>query len=193
MAETIIQFTAGDQSNEAGGYTDGTYTPVNDPLIVDHVGTTINDPNRWQPLEFVVAFSQTGQPLDFTIQEFIGSHWRDVWPFALSRSEGESVYLDPGPPPQLGGVGDDEYKAGNAEVIRYSSLLDAATAPTIDVSPGQIGNNTLGNNDGTGHHVNPATGLPYLSNPVNQGDFGRVVAEYWADGRSPRLHRDTGT
>lgn len=182
VAETLIGFTSGDHSNEAGGYTDGTYAPVNDPLILDHIGTVMNDPNRWQPLEFVEAFSQTGEPLDFTIQEFIGSHWRDVWPFALSRAPGETLYLDPGPPPQLGGTGDAEHKAGVAEVIRYSSLLDPATAPTRDYSPGAIGNNSLGMNDGTGHSENPVTSAPYPPNLVNEADFGRVVAEYWADG-----------
>ncbi len=182
VAETIITWTAGDNSNEAGGYTDNTYTAVNQPLILEFAGTTLVDPNRWQPLEFVEAFSQTGQPLEFTIQEFIGSHWREVWPFALSREPGETLYLDPGTPPELEGAGDQEFKDGNAEVIRYSSLLDPTTAPVVDCSPGQMGNNSLGANDGTGHVKNPVTDAPYIANLVNEADFGRVVAEYWADG-----------
>jgi hypothetical protein len=182
VAETIINFTAGDGSNEAGGFTDATYTPVNDPLILEHAGAIMNDPNRWQPLEFVEAFSQTGQPLDFTIQSFIGSHWGDVWPFALSREPGQSVYLNPGTPPQLEGTGDAEFKAGVVEVIRRSSLLDPLIAPMIDSSPGAMGNNTLGTNDGTGYGVNPITSTAYLSNIVNEADFGRVLAEFWADG-----------
>ncbi|TMC60433.1 MAG: vanadium-dependent haloperoxidase [Chloroflexi bacterium] len=52
----------------------------------------------------------------------------------------------------------------------------------IDVSPGARGGNTLGANDGTGHAVNPATGRPYAPDVVNLGDFGRVMAEFWADG-----------
>ena len=182
VAETIITWTANDNSNETGGYTDSTYTPVNDPLILEFSGTTMNDPNRWQPLEFVEAFSQTGQPLTFTIQEFVGSHWRDVWPFALSREPGEVLYFDPGEPPQLEGDGDEEFKTGNAEVIRYSSLLDPTSAPVKDYSPGNIGNNSLGTNDGTGHSLNPVTGSPYAPNLANEADFGRIVAEYWADG-----------
>lgn len=182
VAETIITFSGGDGSNEDGGFTDATYSPVNDPLILEHVGTEMNDPNRWQPLEFVEQFSQTGEPLDFTIQSFIGSHWGDVWPFALSREPGQIVYHDPGTPPQLEDVGDAEFKAGNVEVIRRSSLLDPSIAPDIDCSPATIGNNTLGTNDGTGYAVNPATNATYASNMVNEADFGRVLAEYWADG-----------
>jgi len=182
VAETIITWTANDNSNEAGGYTDTTYAPVNAPLILEFGGTTMNDPNRWQPLEFVEAFSQTGQPLTFTIQAFIGSHWHEVRPFALSREPAVMLYIDPGGPPQLEGDGDEEYKAGNAEVIRYSSLLDPGQAPQKDYSPGVIGNNPLGTNDGTGYAINPVTGAAYAPNLVNEADYGRVTAEYWADG-----------
>jgi hypothetical protein len=183
VAETIISWTGNDHSNEAWGYTDPTYVEVNEPLDLEESGTVMADPNRWQPLEFVIAFSQTGQPLDFTIQEFVGSHWRDVWPFALSRNSSGEVYLDPGPPPLLGNpAGAGEFQDGNVEVIRYSSLLDPSAAPVIDISPASLGNNTLGFNDGNGYDLNPITGLPYVPNLVNEADFGRVVAEYWADG-----------
>ncbi len=182
VAKTIIDFVVNDGSNELGGYTDATYSPVNDPLILKDPGTTMNDPNRWQPLEFVVAVSQTGQPLDFTIQEFLGPHWGEVWPFALNRGPGEAVYHDPGSPPNLGGGTDDAFKAGNVEVIRYSGLLDPATSPMIDCSPGVTGNNSLGANDGDGHETNPFTGAPYSENMVKEADYGRVIAEFWADG-----------
>lgn len=182
VAATIINHSLGDNSNELGGYTDETYEPQNEPLILARDGAIMDNPNRWQPLEFVEAFSQTGQPLDFTIQEFLGPHWGEVWPFALSREEGQIVYHDPGLPPLLGGVQDAEFKNGNVEVIRYSSLLDATLAPSIDCSPGSSGNNTLGQNDGTGYPMNPVTGEPYAVNLINEADFGRVIAEFWADG-----------
>jgi hypothetical protein len=35
---------------------------------------------------------------------------------------------------------------------------------------------------GAGHAVNPSTGQPYASNLVAEGDFARVLAEFWADG-----------
>ena len=182
VAETIIEWTANDNSNETGGYADSSYTPVNDPLVLAFSGTTLNDPNRWQPLEFVEAISQTGQPLAFNIQSFLGAHWREVWPFALTREPGETIYFDPGPPPQLEGDGDEEFKEGNLAVIRASSLLSPLSSPVRDFSPGTTGNNLLGTNAGTGHPVNPVTGAGYAPNLINEADFGRVVAEYWADG-----------
>jgi hypothetical protein len=60
----------------------------------------------------------------------------------------------------------------------------------IDISPGVRGNNPLGANTGTGHAVNPATGQPYAPNVMKRGDFGRVLAEYWADG--PRSETPPG-
>jgi hypothetical protein len=45
-----------------------------------------------------------------------------------------------------------------------------------------VGNNSLGSNDGQGHAQNPVTAEPYASQFVRRGDFGRVLAEFWADG-----------
>jgi hypothetical protein len=61
-------------------------------------------------------------------------------------------------------------------------MLDPADGVTIDISPGARGNNSLGANDGGGYAVNPITGEPYQPNIVLQADFGRVMAEFWADG-----------
>ena len=85
-------------------------------------------------------------------------------------------------PPQLGGARAAEFKDGNVEVILKSSLLDPDNLSFIDISPASIGNNTLGYNDGSGHILNPSTGVPYATNVVNHADFGRVLAEFWADG-----------
>jgi hypothetical protein len=52
----------------------------------------------------------------------------------------------------------------------------------VDVAPGARGGNTLGTNDGHGHARNPATGRPYRPNRMLRGDFGRALAEFWADG-----------
>ncbi|NNL48821.1 MAG: vanadium-dependent haloperoxidase, partial [Acidimicrobiia bacterium] len=89
----------------------------------------------------------------------------------------------PGPPPYLGDPESDAaYRAGVVEVIRHSSLLDPGSGDTLDIGPAAIGNNELGTNNGTGYDVNPITGLTYEPNVVPQGDFARVVAEFWADG-----------
>ena len=45
----------------------------------------------------------------------------------------------------------------------------------------------------TGHDVNPATGAPYEPQIVPRGDYTRVLAEFWADGPSPRRRPATGS
>ena len=183
VAAEVIAFSLVDGSNQTldPPYTNPIYSPVNEPLILAFNGTTLVDPNRWQPLAFDVRVTQNGLIAEL-VQEFIGSHWGATIPFGMSLLEGETVYFDPGIPPQLGGAEDAGYKSGNLEVLRYSSLLDPDNGIILDISPGHIGNNTLGSNDGTGHPINPATGQPYMANPVLLGDYGRVSAEFWADG-----------
>jgi hypothetical protein len=68
------------------------------------------------------------------------------------------------------------------EVIRDSSLLDPALKTMIDISPATRGQNPLGSNEGRGYTVNPVTNRPYQAEGVNQADFLRVAAEFWADG-----------
>ena len=55
-------------------------------------------------------------------------------------------------------------------------------AKLIDISPGVLGNNALGTNDGKGRSINPMTGKPYEPNWVKAADYYRSIAEYWADG-----------
>jgi hypothetical protein len=45
-----------------------------------------------------------------------------------------------------------------------------------------MGDNPLGSGGGDGRELNPVTGVPYEPNLVALGDFGRVLAEFWADG-----------
>jgi hypothetical protein len=47
----------------------------------------IVDPNRWQPLAFDYFVTQNGIPLGNTIQEFIGTGWQRVKPFALGPED----------------------------------------------------------------------------------------------------------
>ncbi len=67
-----------------------------------------------------------------------------------------------------------------------------------DISPASIGNATLpdptdyasfydlenGGDWGTGHPLNPVTGMPYTPQIVPRGDYARILAEFWADGPS---------
>src|SRR5439155_14447610 len=107
-----------------------------------------------------------------------------VTPFALTRADPSAVYIDPGSPPLLGALdcNDDPFRQAAVRVIELSSELTPDDGATIDISPGAYGNNPLGTNAGTGHPMNPLTGLPYAPQVVKRGDFGRVLAEFWADG-----------
>src|SRR5262249_44009617 len=152
-------------------------------LIVKQAGTTMVDPNRWQPLALDLIVTQNGIPLPGNVQTAIGTRWAKVKPFALAPpAVPGDVYVDPGPPPQLGGADDAGYKEGARRVIELSSELGLADGQTMDISPGVFGNNPLGTNAGTGHPVNPRTGQPYAPNVVPRADFLRVLAEFWADG-----------
>jgi hypothetical protein len=103
--------------------------------------------------------------------------------FGLPDGGPGGVPIDPGPPPRLGDPATDStFKAQVVEVIRDSSVLDPTEGLTVDISPEARGNNALGSNDGHGRTVNPVTNQPYPPDVVNEGDFARVMAEFWADG-----------
>jgi len=184
IAAAVLDGTIGDGSNEANGY-EAEYTAVNQPLVVAGSGTAMSDPNRWQPLQIGEMISQNGIPVENGVQEFIDPHWGYVASFALPEPGPDGLPIDPGDPPYLGDpVSDGEFKDAALEVIRFSSLLDPGAGQVVDISPASLGNNSLGTNDGSGYEMNPATGRPYEPNLVNQADFGRAMAEFWADGPS---------
>lgn len=186
IAAELAGFSIEDGALQLRGYVDypsflGGYSSVNLPLITGSRGNLIEFPNRWTPLAITNATSQNGLTAD-VIQKFLGAQWKWVRPFALSRSSTNQPWIDPGPPPQLRGAGDERYRSEVLEVIRLSSELTPDDGVTLDISPGAFGNSSLGSNDGTGHPLNPATGQPYAPNVVKRGDFARVLAEFWADG-----------
>jgi len=179
IATAVLAFGQTDGSNQAGGYADPNYAPVNPPLVVASSGTTLVDPNRWQPLQLEHMISQNGIPVENGVQQFVGPHWGGVTGFALPAAGRDRLPMDPGLPPRYG---DQAYVDQTLEVIRYSSMLDAKSPATIDISPSAFGNNTLGINDGRGRPINPSTGQPYPPRLVKQGDFTRALTEFWADG-----------
>ena len=182
IAEAAIAFGSTDGALEDDRYVDSSYRPVNDDLVVADSGTTMRDPNAWQPLSLGQQLSQNGLPIPGKVQSFIGPHWGHVTPFALPQSS-TGTPIDPGPPPRLGDpVTDTTFKEAAVEVIRDSSELDPADGVEIDTGPGTLGDNTLGTNDGSGHDRNPATGEPYEPRIALRADFLRTLAEYWADG-----------
>ena len=182
IAAAMLEFGRSDGAHEEERYADAAYRPANEPLIVAEPGAAMLDPNRWQPLALDRQLSQNNLPIPGKIQTAIGTHWGRVASFAMPVSE-TGTPIDPGPPPRLHDPATDtDFRQQAVEIIRHSSMLDAGDDVAIDISPAAMGNNGLGNNGGRGHSVNPVTGEPYARNVVARADFGRAVAEYWADG-----------
>lgn len=180
VSRLYIEQHAQDGANESADYGDSTrYQSQNDALVVDLPSTTLRAPARWQPLNLSVAATQNGIVQPAGVQGYIGAHWGDVRPFALRRATPDALYVDPGPAPGFDPV---TMRPWVVEVLDLSRRMDVGDASTIDISPGAMGNNPLGSNAGTGHAQNPATGQPYSANRVAVADFGRVLAEHWADG-----------
>jgi hypothetical protein len=153
IAATIIETARTDGAREDERYSDAGYTPVNDPLVVAEPGARMTDPSRWQPLSLDKQVAQNGLPIPGGLQSFIGPHWGHVAGFALPASE-DGTPIDPGPPPKLDDpLTEAAFKEAALDVIRASSELDPADGETLDISPGNLGNNTLGSTDGTGHVV----------------------------------------
>jgi len=186
IADAAIEFGANDGASEITRYINLDYQPFNDPLVVGSNETSMKDPNRWQPLQLADRITQNGQSLGAGTQVFIGSHWGKVTSFALPPADDEFLTIDPGPPPRFDA--DDPDASGTfvdaaIEVIAYSDTLGGELGEEIiDISPGAQGNNTVGTNDGSGWPQNPSTGERYAPNEVSRADFGRAVAEFWADG-----------
>lgn len=206
IAAAVTSYGFADGSNEQSGYVNQTYLPINDPLFPDLPGNEwIDFPNRWQPLALEFFVDQSGNPIPLGYPEFLSPEWGDVSTFAMSDAvsvqyerDGKTwtVWHDPGPPPMLGGDGDEYYKVGNAMVAVWSSHLDPSDGVMIDVSPASLGNAELaevtewaeyykfieGGDWGVGYPVNPVTDEPYEPQIVPRGDYGRILAEFWADG-----------
>lgn len=214
IAETVISYGLQDGANEANGYTNMAYQPVNQFLEPSSAGNpNISDPNRWQPLAFDTFVDQSGNIIADNTPEFLGPEWGAVDPFSMRIEDRTSFerdgftyygYHDPGPPPYIdpenGGALSDEYKWGFSMVAVWSGHLDATFDETMDISPGALGNfdfddfpdnwedyrdfyNYLdGGDPSEGRALNPVTGMPYAPQIVSRGDYGRVLAEFWADG-----------
>ena len=112
-AQAVLDYRHNDGSNQLGNlnagasYSDYTsYSPINTP-------TTINDPNRWQPLLTAAG----------TTQKFLTPHWGKVKPFALSSG---SQFRPVGPAT----VSQALYKSQTDAVLQLSAGLND-TSKTI--------------------------------------------------------------
>ena len=177
---SIIDTCAGDGANESEDYADPDgFLPDSPNLVVDRPGAHTDDPIVWQRLVLAEAETQNGIPAAAGAQGYIGGHWGNVTPFSLVRIVAGEPYLDIGTPPvEL----DDALVNAAVDCIRRSSELDTNDTTMIDISPGAFGNNSLGTNDGMGRSENPVTGEAYAPEMVLRSDFGRALAEFWADG-----------
>jgi hypothetical protein len=185
IATRVLSASIDDGANERGGYADTTgWQPTNPPLRIEESGTTLVDVDHWQQLQFQESFSQNGINTGSGPQPYMGAQWREVTPFAMHR-DGGAVPHDVGAAPRFTDPGT---KGWLVDVLRRQASMGSDAG--LDISPGALGNNALGANDGGGHAVNPVTGQPYAPQVVPVRDFGRVLAEFWADG--PRSETPPG-
>ena len=206
LANCVIDYGMSDGANEAAGYANRYYEPVNTSLNPENSGNPgLQDPDRWQPLLLGTFIDQSGNPTD--TPEFLGPEWGDVLPFALTEADSAvfnrdgndyRVYLDPGAP-ALFATDPQSYAWGHGLVAAWSSQLDPADGVEWDISPASVGNIdplpdtsfqafseffdfANGGVQQSGRRLNPATGSEYSPNVVLRGDYTRVLAEFWADG-----------
>lgn len=180
IGQAVIEMSRHDGSAEA---TMG-YVPVNQPMVYDTPGTTMVDPNRWQPLDLPISITKNGIVRGAETQRFLTPGWRRVQPFALTLPENPMVDIpiDPGPPPYFGTETEREFIAQVTEMIECSAMLDPDDGAMLDISPAVFLNNRPGTFESRGRALNPVTGKPYAPNVVKRGDFWRLVAEYFSDG-----------
>jgi len=85
----VLTFRHNDGSNQLGNltasgvpYADYThYVPVNPPSTVPVNPATVNDVNRWQPLQYIDGSS------NFVTQSFVGAQWTQVIPFSITSAD----------------------------------------------------------------------------------------------------------
>ena len=204
-----LQDGSNEQNNYENQYYVSQNDPLVLDLYEDN--STIN-PNKWQPLAFDVYIDQSGNVYPLETPDFLSPEWGQVTPFSLKTEDltilndgfDSYIYNNPGPPEYIqnsssNGI-EDSYKWNFALVIAWSAHLDPADNTLLDISPASLGNTDMnsfpstfqeyqsfynftdGGAVGSGHDLNPITGLAYSPQLVKRGDYARVLAEFWADG-----------
>jgi hypothetical protein len=152
IAAKMIEFGLQDGSNEALGFSNQYYLPVNPGLVMLDLGNpTMVDPNRWQPLELEGFVDQGGNPFP-TVPPFLSPEWGNVVPFSLKDEEMQTferdgdnwnVYHDPGHPPYIdttltSGL-EDAWKWGFILVALWQGHHDPTDGVMINIAPSGIG------------------------------------------------------
>ena len=219
IANYIVELGDKDNSREDSRHESEVYTPLNDNLRPDIPGVVgLNDPNHWQPIEIRPYIRKKGD--DKTLKDwnyfliegntlFLTSFWGEVLPFAIPPND-TNLHFDPGPPPLYipnALNGSEAYRWGFQLVQDWSGYLDSKNPKIWNVAPRGIKSmkdhlpvglkayqdyyqkaktNQLGQ-----AKKNPYTKKAYAKNEVKQGDYCRVIAEFWVDGpntKSPPGH-----
>ncbi len=154
IAETIITYGKQDGSREDYKYDNAYYKSVNPALAPALPGnTSIQNPNRWQPLRLDIFIDQSGNPVSGTIPEFLSPEWGNVSTFSLGQNDymvksrndnSYRIYYDPGSPPFIDTLNptsiSDLYKWNFAMVLVWSAHLTPYDDILWDISPQSIGN-----------------------------------------------------
>lgn len=219
IANYIIELGDNDNSREDNRHESETYRSVNLNIRPDLPGTgLLKNPNRWQPIEIRPYISKKGD--DKTLKDwnylliegntlFLTSFWGEVFSFALS-STNNNLHFDPGNPPLFNknnSASSEAYRWGFQMVQDWSGYLDPKNPNIWNISPRGITSmdkhlpktleeyqeyyNRAKQNKLGFATKNPYTKKPYTKNLVKQGDYCRVIAEFWVDGpntKSPPGH-----
>lgn len=207
VAARVLSFGLTDGANEAEDFANRWYSPVNPPMLPALPGNPdLVNWNQWQPLALAFFVDQSGNPIVGGYPDFLSPEWGEVIPFGLSPANRTlrqragrtwKVWMDPGPPPQMGSDREAEYRRNFEMVLSWSAHLSPSDAVLWDISPAGIGAASLpaspeewedfyqftdGGDGSPGYAANPVSGALYAPQLVARGDYVRVIAEYWADG-----------
>jgi len=212
IAEQILLFGRSDGSKEEDRHEPDIYRPKNKKLFPEKPGVEgLNYPNHWQPIyinEYIVkkgydkSLKDWNQLLIEGNVDFLTPFWGEVESFALpTESKPGMVHFNPGHPPYINTDNEEETEAfrwGFSLVQRYSSKLDSKNSTMWDISPKGITTlnehlpigmkeyqtyyTNVENNKRKSSIKNPITKKVYPKNIVKQGDYCRVIAEFWVDG-----------
>ena len=219
IANYIIELGDNDNSREDDRHESETYNNVNINIRPDLPGTgVLKNPNKWQPIEVRPYIEVKGN--DKTLKDwnyllidgntqFLTSFWGEVFPFALPYSD-NGLYFDPGSPPLFhknDSISSEQYQWGFQMVQDWSGYLDPKNNNVWDISPKGITSmddhlpetfqeykdyyNSIKENKRGKTIKNPHSKEYYQKNQAKQGDYIRVIAEFWVDGpntKSPPGH-----